>query len=151
LRPRSRSIIISSTTTSTNNIAPKNAGRKLCYIPLRLPSSSPASACSACRLWPAKRTKEIGIRKVLGASALSLVRLLTREFVILVALANLVAWPIAYVAMNRWLQDFAYRISLSWQTFALAGCAVLFLALLTVSAQAIKAALANPVDSLRYE
>ena len=98
-----------------------------------------------------KRTKEIGIRKVLGASAPSLVRLLTEEFVILVALANILAWPLAYFAMSRWLQDFAYRISIGWQTFALAGLAVLFLALLTVSAQAIKAALANPIESLRYE
>ncbi len=98
-----------------------------------------------------KRTKEIGIRKVLGASVLSLVRLLTNEFVILVVLANIVAWPVAYFAMNSWLQDFAYRIDIGWQTFALAGLGVLFLALLTVSAQAIKAALANPVEALRYE
>ncbi len=98
-----------------------------------------------------KRTKEIGIRKVLGASVFSVVRLLTDEFVILVALANLLAWPVAYFAMRQWLQDFAYRIEISWQVFALAGLAVLLLALVTVSWQAIKAALANPAAALRYE
>ena len=99
----------------------------------------------------AKRTKEIGIRKVLGASAFSLVRLLTHEFVALVALANILAWPIAYFAMQRWLQDFAYRIAMGWWVFALAGGAALLIALLTVSMQAMRAALANPVEALRYE
>ncbi len=98
-----------------------------------------------------RRTKEIGIRKVLGASAFSVVRLLTNELVLLVALANLLAWPVAYLAMRQWLQDFAYRIDLSWWPFILSGILALFIALLTVSFQAVKAALANPVDSLRYE
>ncbi|MGH7493751.1 MAG: ABC transporter permease [bacterium] len=98
-----------------------------------------------------RRTKEIGIRKVLGASVIALVQLLTSEFVLLVALANLLAWPIAYLAMNRWLQDFAYRIEIGWQIFVLAGAAALLLALLTVSLQAIKAAVGNPVEALRYE
>jgi putative ABC transport system permease protein len=98
-----------------------------------------------------KRTKEIGIRKVLGASAFSVVRLLTNEFMILVALANVLAWPVAYFAMNEWLQDFAYRIEIGWQIFGLAGLAALLLALLTVSLQAIKTALGNPVEALRYE
>jgi putative ABC transport system permease protein len=98
-----------------------------------------------------QRTKEIGIRKVLGASVAGIVALLSREFVKLVLLANLMAWPVAYFVMNKWLQDFAYRINISWWVFALAGGMALLIALLTVSTQAIKAAVANPVDALRYE
>ena len=96
-------------------------------------------------------TKEIGIRKVLGATVVNLIGLLSKDFVKLVLIANIVAWPIAYYAMNRWLQNFAYRVDLGWQVFALAGGMALLIALLTVSAQAIKAALANPVEALRYE
>ncbi len=98
-----------------------------------------------------QRTKEIGIRKVLGASLAGVVGLLSKDFVKLVLLANVIAWPVAYFTMNKWLQNFAYRIDLGWWVFVLAGGATLLIALLTVSAQAIKAALANPVDSLRYE
>jgi len=98
-----------------------------------------------------QRTKEIGIRKVLGASVAGIVRLLSKEFVKLVLVANLIAWPIAYYVMNKWLQDFAYRINIGWWVFALAGGIALIIALLTVSTQAIKAALANPVEALRYE
>jgi len=98
-----------------------------------------------------KRTKEIGIRKVLGASIFSIVRLLTNEFVILIVLANLLAWPIAYFAMQQWLQDFAYRLDMTIWPFVLSGIFALGVALLTVSFQAIKAALANPVEALRYE
>ncbi|MCG3156379.1 MAG: hypothetical protein DKINENOH_03003 [bacterium] len=97
------------------------------------------------------RTKEIGIRKVLGASAANVFNLLSKEFLRLIALANLVAWPIAWYAMDRWLRDFAYRTTMDWQLFVFAGGLVLLIALLTVSAQALKAALANPVESLRYE
>jgi len=102
-------------------------------------------------LTTAQRTKEVGIRKVLGASVGGVVALLSKDFVKLVLLANLIAWPIAYYAMNRWLQNFAYRVNLSWWVFALAGGVALLIALLTVSTQAIKAALANPVEALRYE
>jgi putative ABC transport system permease protein len=77
--------------------------------------------------------------------------MLSRDFVKLVLIANVIAWPVTYFAMNKWLQNFAYRIEISWLVFAFAGGAALFIALLTVSTQAIKAALANPVDSLRYE
>ena len=98
-----------------------------------------------------QRTKEIGIRKVLGASAPGIIQLLLREFVILVGIANLVAWPIGYFVMRRWLEDFAYRISPSVWIFLLAGMLTLFIALFTVSFQAVKAALADPIRSLRYE
>ncbi len=98
-----------------------------------------------------QRTKEIGIRKVLGASAPQIILLLSRDFTRLVLLAVIIAWPIAWYGMHRWLQDFAYRIDISWWIFALAGLATLLIALLTVSLQAIKAAIVNPVDSLRSE
>jgi putative ABC transport system permease protein len=98
-----------------------------------------------------KRTKEIGIRKVVGATVTNIVAMLSKDFVKLVLLANLLAWPVGWYAMDKWLQDFAYRIGIGWWMFALAGGMALAIALLTVSTQAIKAALANPVDSLRYE
>ncbi|MGZ5133824.1 MAG: ABC transporter permease [Flavitalea sp.] len=98
-----------------------------------------------------QRTKEIGIRKVLGASIKGLVSLLSKEFLKLVAIAILIATPIAWYFMNHWLEDFVYRISLSWWIFAVAGSVALLIALLTVSFQAIKAAIANPVKSLRTE
>ena len=98
-----------------------------------------------------KRTKEIGMRKVLGATVTSLVSLLSKDFVKLVLIANLLAWPIAYYAMNKWLQNFAYRIEMSWWIFLLAGVLALFIALLTVSYRAIKVVTANPIESLRYE
>jgi len=97
------------------------------------------------------RTKEIGIRKALGASISNIVMLLSREFLLLVILANIIAWPLAYFVLSQWLQDFAYRTDIAWWLFPLAGAAALFVTILTVSFQAIKAAQANPVDSLRYE
>jgi len=98
-----------------------------------------------------QRTKEIGIRKVLGASVYGIVILLSKEFVKWVLIANIIAWPVAYYAMNKWLQDFAYRINMGVWIFILAGALALILALLTVSYQAVKAALSNPVEALRYE
>ncbi len=98
-----------------------------------------------------QRIKEIGIRKVLGASISNLVLMLSKEFTLLVGIANLIAWPIAYYAMHRWLQDFAYRIDLGIWAFVLSGFLALFIALTTVSYQAWKVARTNPVDALRYE
>ena len=97
------------------------------------------------------RKKEIGVRKVLGASLTDVLFLTTSEYLVIVLVANIFAWPLAYYVMNRWLQDFAYRIDLTWTTFASAGGIALIVALLTVSVQSIRAGLANPVDSLRTE
>jgi putative ABC transport system permease protein len=98
-----------------------------------------------------QKTKEIGIRKVLGASIPNLIRMLLKDFAAWILLANLIAWPVAFYVMNKWLQNFAYRINMSWWIFALAGGIALAIALLTVGTQAIRAAMANPVESLRYE
>ena len=98
-----------------------------------------------------RRTKEAGIRKVLGASVTGIIILLSKEFVKWVLIANLIAWPAAYYFMNKWLQDFANKIELSWWMFILSGSIALLIALATVSSQAVKAATANPVESLRYE
>jgi putative ABC transport system permease protein len=98
-----------------------------------------------------QRTKEIGIRKVLGASVHGIVRLLSREYVLLVVMANGIAWPAAYLFLNRWLANFAYRIEIEWGIFVAAGVLALLIALLTVSFQALKAALADPIESLHYE
>lgn len=97
------------------------------------------------------RTKEIGIRKVMGASVPGIVRLLSKEFVVLVALANLIAWPAAYIVMNAWLENFAYRINIGLLSFLLSGVLALVIAVLTIGYQSIKAATADPVVSLRYE
>ncbi|MEP7107184.1 MAG: FtsX-like permease family protein [Ferruginibacter sp.] len=98
-----------------------------------------------------RRTKEIGIRKVLGADMKSLIALLSKDFLKLVFIAIILATPVAYYLMNRWLQDFVYRVNISWWIFIAAGVMALLIALLTVSFQAIKAAVANPVKSLRTE
>jgi ABC-type antimicrobial peptide transport system permease subunit len=98
-----------------------------------------------------RRTKEIGIRKVLGANTKSLIALLSKDFLKLVVIAIILASPVAYYLMNKWLQDFAYKVDISWWIFIVAGALALLIALLTVSFQAIKAAIANPVKSLRTE
>jgi putative ABC transport system permease protein len=91
------------------------------------------------------------VRKVVGASVLSIVTLLVRSFTNWVLVANLVAWPVAYLVMDKWLQNFAYRIDITWRIFVVAGFSALAIAILTMTAQVIRAALANPVESLRYE
>ena len=98
-----------------------------------------------------QRTKEIGIRKVLGASIFGIAGLLSKDFLKLVMIASIIAFPLAWWAMHQWLQDFAYRIDIQWWVFVLAGIVTIFIAILTVSFQAIKAALSNPVESLRTE
>lgn len=98
-----------------------------------------------------KRIKEIGVRKVLGASVQNIVLLLSSHFIRLVLLANIIAWPVAFYIMNKWLQNFAYRINIDWWIFAIAGGLSIIIAFATVSFQSIKAATANPVKSLRSE
>ncbi|MCB0299185.1 MAG: FtsX-like permease family protein, partial [Calditrichaeota bacterium] len=96
-------------------------------------------------------TKEIGIRKTLGATVPNILVLLSRDFIFLVLVASVVATPLAWWTMNRWLDNFAYKIHIQPLTFVLVAVVALMIALLTVSFQAIKAALANPVKSLKYE
>jgi putative ABC transport system permease protein len=98
-----------------------------------------------------RRTKEIGIRKVLGAPVSSILLLLSKEFAKWVLLANIIAWPAAYIIMDKWLESFAYRTSIGMETFFLSSGLALAIALITISYQCIKAALSNPVDSLKYE
>jgi ABC-type antimicrobial peptide transport system permease subunit len=98
-----------------------------------------------------QKLKEIGIRKVLGASVLSIVSLLTKDFIALVLIALAIAAPLAYFGVNRWLQDFAFRIDIGWTIFAVAGAIAILIAMVTISIQAFKAAFANPADSLRTE
>ena len=98
-----------------------------------------------------QRTKEIGIRKVLGASVANILILLSKDFLKLVVIANLMAWPLAWWGMQQWLQDYAYRIGIGWWVFVLAGLAALLIALLTIGFQAIRTAWTNPVNALRSE
>ena len=98
-----------------------------------------------------QRTKEIGVRKVLGASVSNILMLLSKDFIKLVLIASIIAFPLAWWVMHKWLQDFTYRINISWWVFALAGSVALLVALFTISFQAVKAAIANPVKSLRTE
>jgi putative ABC transport system permease protein len=98
-----------------------------------------------------RRVKEVGIRKVLGASVQNIVAMLSKDFLKYVLIAALIAWPLAWFSIYKWLQDYAYRISISWWIFLLAVLIAIVIALATISFQAIKAAIANPVKSLRTE
>ena len=99
----------------------------------------------------AQRIREIGIRKVLGASVTSITLMLSKDFIKLVFIATLIAVPVSWIIMSKWLQDFAYRINIEWWMFLLSGGLALLIALLTLSFQSIKAAIVNPVKSLRTE
>jgi putative ABC transport system permease protein len=98
-----------------------------------------------------QRVKEIGVRKVLGASTGNIVKLISKDFLVLVVIAAVLAFPVAWYAMNQWLHEFAYRVNISWWVFVLAAVIALLIAFATISFQAIKAAIANPVESLRSE
>jgi len=98
-----------------------------------------------------QRTKEIGVRKVLGASVTSIVALLSKDFFFFFGIAIIIASPVAWFVMHKWLQDFAYRVNISWVVFVVTTLVALFIALFTISFQAIRAAIANPVKSLRTE
>jgi putative ABC transport system permease protein len=98
-----------------------------------------------------QKIKDIGIHKVLGANITKIVFMLSKKYLLWIIISNAIAFPVSYYFMNKWLQDFAYRIDISWWIFILAGVIALMIALITVSIQAIKAATANPVEALRYE
>ena len=98
-----------------------------------------------------ERTKEIGIRKTLGASVSNIFRVLTKDYILWISISTVVAWPFSYYLMNRWLEDFAYRININIWIFILSSLVTVIISLLTVSYQSIKAATANPVESLKYE
>jgi putative ABC transport system permease protein len=98
-----------------------------------------------------QRVKEIGVRKVLGASVVNLASLLSKDFLKLVLIANLIAFPIAWWAASKWLQEYAYHVDIKWWVFGVAGLAAILIALITVSYQAVRAAVSNPVKSLRTE
>ena len=98
-----------------------------------------------------QRSKEISIRKVLGATSRDIILILSRDFLGLVMIASLIAFPLAWWAMHKWLQDFAYRVNISWWIFGQAGSAAILISFATISFQALKAAIANPVKNLRAE
>ena len=139
------------------NFLTGNTGRKIilatCFsILLCLPFSFPVFGLLGLSSYSTmQRTKEIGIRKVLGANVTGIVNLLSIDFIKLVLIALVIAVPVAWFGMNKWLQDFAYRTDIAWWIFGLAGLLSVLIAFSTISFQSIKAAIANPVKSLRTE
>ncbi len=105
------------------------------------------TVCFLIFMW----VSEVGIRKVLGASIPDIIAMLSKDFLVLVFIATLIAFPLAWWGMSNWLENFAYRTDLNWWIFAIAGLAMIVIALLTVASQAIKAAFTNPIESLRDE
>jgi putative ABC transport system permease protein len=99
----------------------------------------------------ARRSKEIAIRKILGASTFGVMGILSREFIILITLANVIAWPLGFFFMSRWMQNFAYKAGFNIWIFLFSASVSFLIALLTVNLHSVKAAVANPVDSLRHE
>jgi putative ABC transport system permease protein len=98
-----------------------------------------------------QKRKEIGIRRVVGASTISILKLQLKDFISLILISNIVAWPVVYYFMGKWLNDFAYRVGINWWMFIMAGGITLFITLTTVSMQAMKAITANPVEALKHE
>ena len=98
-----------------------------------------------------QRTKEIGIRKVMGASVTNILNLLSRDFLKLVIISFFIAAPVSWYFMQKWLIDFAYRTTISWKVFLVAGVIAMLIAIITISFQALKAAISNPIDSLKTE
>lgn len=129
----------------------ENFGRTVGYFTILAIIVSSMGLFGLAFFFSERRTKEIGIRKVLGASVAGIALMLSRDFTRLVLLANIIAWPAAYIAVNRWLQNFAFRTGLNVWIFLGAGAAALFIALMTVSYYSLKAAVADPVKALRYE
>ena len=146
------SIIISLMNISISNMPMISYLEKCLPYLQALPFSLHVSVCLVLSLFATtQRTKEIGVRKVLGASVSNIVMLLSKDFIKLVIIAFIIASPVAWYIMHNWLQDFAYRINISWWIFIAAGLLAVIIALATISFQAIKAAIANPVKSLRTE
>lgn len=129
----------------------RNLGQVFAYFAMLAMIIACSGLVSLAAFAAEQRTKEIGVRKVLGATVSGVAGLLAKEYLLLVILANLFAWPVAYLVMNRWLQDFAYRTNIGVVTFLLAGGVSIVIAMVTVGYQAVKAAMTNPVDAIRYE
>jgi len=129
----------------------KKAGRVILYLAILAILIASMGIMGLSSYTIQQRTKEVGIRRVVGASVTNITIHLTKDFFKLVLLANILAWPAGYFAMQEWLKNFPYRTGISWLVFVLAGLAAVLLALGTVVYQAVHAARANPVESLRYE
>jgi len=131
--------------------AEQNAGKLITYFTILAIFISCLGLFGLAGFITERRTKEIGIRKVMGASVSGIIILLTKEFCKWVIISIVVAWPIAYFLMDKWLQNFAYKTDVGIFTYLISGCFALLIAIITVSFQTIKTAISNPVDALKYE